>query len=67
MSESLYKRLGGAEGITQIANDLIDIHLSNPAIAPRFTKLKRCQISYYITQIEPLLVHVAQYCFSVKF
>lgn len=36
MSESLYERLGGSAGITQIASDLVEIHLSNPAIAPRF-------------------------------
>ena len=32
---SLYERLGGTEGITTIASDLIDIHIANPRIAPR--------------------------------
>lgn len=36
MSKSLYERLGGTEGITQIASDLVDIHLANPLIATRF-------------------------------
>lgn len=36
MSESLYERLGGSEGITQIASDLVDLHIANPRIAPRF-------------------------------
>jgi hemoglobin len=36
MSSSLYERLGGTEGITQIASDLVDIHLANPRIAPRY-------------------------------
>ncbi|NQV70446.1 MAG: group 1 truncated hemoglobin [Pseudohongiella sp.] len=36
MSESLYERLGGTEGITKIAGDLVDIHLANPAISTRF-------------------------------
>ena len=36
MSESLFERLGGTEKITQIASDLVDIHLANPAIAPRY-------------------------------
>lgn len=36
MSESLYARLGGTEGIKSIANDLVDIHMANPAIATRF-------------------------------
>ena len=57
MSESLYERLGGAEGITQIANDLVDIHLVNPAIAPRFTNsnpdnLKKGQrLSLFLLQV----------------
>ena len=37
MDRSLYERLGGTEGITKIAGDLVDIHLKNPFIAPRFT------------------------------
>ena len=36
MTASLYERLGGTEGITQIASDLVDIHLKNPRIAPRY-------------------------------
>lgn len=33
---TLYERLGGTEGITKIASDLVDIHLTNPRIATRF-------------------------------
>jgi hemoglobin len=36
MTASLYDRLGGTEGITQIASDLVEIHLANPAISPRY-------------------------------
>jgi hemoglobin len=36
MTGSLYERLGGTEGITKIASDLVDIHLANPRIAPRY-------------------------------
>ena len=36
MSTSLYERLGGTDGITQIASDLVDIHLANPRISPRY-------------------------------
>lgn len=36
MSESLYERLGGTEGITNLANDIIDNHMANKAIATRF-------------------------------
>lgn len=34
--ESLYERLGGAEGIARLVNDLVDLHAANPRIAPRF-------------------------------
>lgn len=36
MTSSLYERLGGTEGITKIAHDIIDIHLANPRISPRY-------------------------------
>jgi hemoglobin len=38
MSTSLYERLGGTEGCTKIASDLIDNHLANKIIATRFAK-----------------------------
>lgn len=54
MSKSLYERLGGTEGITQIANDLVDIHLVNPVIAPRFSgsdpeQLKKGAATFFIS------------------
>ncbi len=33
---SLYERLGETDGITAIANDIVDLHLNNPRIAPRY-------------------------------
>jgi hemoglobin len=33
---SLYDRLGRFDGITRIVHDVIDAHLANPVIAPRF-------------------------------
>ena len=36
MSDSLYERLGGTEGITHISTSLVDNHLANPLIATRF-------------------------------
>ena len=36
MSETLYVRLGGADGVSSIANDLIDLHAANPVIKTRF-------------------------------
>lgn len=54
MSASLYERLGGSEGITRIAADLVDIHLTNPAIATRFAnsdidKLKHGAATFFIS------------------
>ncbi|BAX82045.1 group I truncated hemoglobin [Labilibaculum antarcticum] len=40
MSETLYERLGGTEGITKIAGNVVDLHLVNPAIATRFENAK---------------------------
>ena len=39
MEESLYERLGGTEGITQIASDALDNHLANPRIKSRYEHL----------------------------
>lgn len=36
MSETLYERLGGTEGITKIATTLVHTHMANPAISTRF-------------------------------
>lgn len=54
MSKSLYQRLGGSDGITRIANDLVDIHLANPSIAPRFVnsdaqRLKHQAATFFIS------------------
>lgn len=39
MTTSLFERLGGVEGITSIANDLVDNHLANPLIGTRFAPM----------------------------
>lgn len=51
---ALYERLGGSEGITAIASDLVDLHLINPRISPLFASrdvagLKQCSgyVFYY--------------------
>ncbi|MGQ7868764.1 group I truncated hemoglobin [Sunxiuqinia sp. sy24] len=36
MSKSLFERLGGTEGITQIVDDAVEAHMHNPAISARF-------------------------------
>ena len=41
MSQSLYERLGSTEGITRIVLDLVENHLKNPAVSPRFSEVDR--------------------------
>ena len=53
MSDSLYDRLGGTEGIQRIANDLVDNHAANPRIARRFAEfdlatLKKVAAEFFI-------------------
>ena len=37
MTQSLYQRLGQAEGITAIVEDAVDRHAVNPLLAPRLS------------------------------
>lgn len=39
-SKSLYERLGGYKGIEAIVDDIVELHMSNPAIKARFLPLK---------------------------
>ena len=36
MSKSLFERLGGTEGVTRIAHDVVQNHWENPVISKRF-------------------------------
>ena len=52
--DSLYDRLGGSDGITQIANDVVDLHLENPIISTRFGEtdvptIKKTVAAFFIT------------------
>lgn len=38
--KSLYERLGGREGITALADDIVDAHMRNPQIQARYLPLK---------------------------
>lgn len=38
--KSLYERLGGADGIAKIVDDIVEAHMVNPAIQARFLPLK---------------------------
>jgi hemoglobin len=53
MSTSLYERLGGTDGITRIANDVVDNHVANKTIATRFAEtdipaLKNAAATFFI-------------------
>ena len=54
MKESLFERLGGNQGITTIAGDLVDLHLVNKAISTRFANsdvaaLKHAAATFFIS------------------
>jgi len=40
MKKTLYERLGEVKGITQLVDDVVDIHMINPSVSPRFLPLK---------------------------
>lgn len=40
MANTLYARLGGVEGITQLVSDAVDAHLNNPIVQTRFVNSK---------------------------
>ena len=51
---SLFERLGGTGGITAIASDIVDFHLANPRIAPRYQAsdvpaVKHAVATFFIT------------------
>ncbi|PCK07548.1 MAG: group 1 truncated hemoglobin [Alteromonadaceae bacterium] len=53
MSESLFVRLGGNEGIKNIVNDLVDLHAGNKTISNRFIDsdlpaLKKAATEFFI-------------------
>ena len=43
MAASLYERLGGSKGITQVASDALDNHIANPRIKSRYADLKNLE------------------------
>jgi hemoglobin len=40
MTTSLYERLGGADGIARLVDDVIAAHLDNPIVKTRFENIK---------------------------
>jgi hemoglobin len=54
MSETLFDRLGGADGIARIVSAAIDNHLKNPVVANRFSgsdvpAVKKTATDFFIT------------------
>jgi hemoglobin len=39
-TKTLYERLGRFDGITRIVHDVMEAHLANPVVAPRFQAVK---------------------------
>ncbi|MCX2745514.1 group 1 truncated hemoglobin [Mangrovivirga sp. M17] len=44
--KSLYERLGGANGIEALVDDIVDAHMKNPVVKARFLPLKEDQNHY---------------------
>lgn len=40
MAKTLYERLGGRDGISQIVDDTVEAHMNNPAVNARFLPYK---------------------------
>jgi len=40
MTQTLYNRLGELKGITKLVDDVVDLHMENPTISPRFVPFK---------------------------
>ena len=52
MTESLYQRLGGADGLSKIVKCALDNHLKNPVVSTRFqgsdmNKLHRLAVEFF--------------------
>ncbi len=44
--KNLYERLGGSKKITEIAGDIINFHLQNPAIATRYKAFDSVELKH---------------------
>jgi hemoglobin len=52
---SLYERLGGTNGITAIVDEVVEAHMTNPAIKARFLPLKND--SEHFTEVRQHLIN----------
>ena len=40
MTPTLYERLGAEKGITKLVDDVVNLHMANPLVSPRFLPYK---------------------------
>lgn len=40
MTNTLYERLGKIEGISRLVDDVVELHMNNPSVSPRFLPLR---------------------------
>ncbi len=40
MTKTLYERLGGVNGINKLVDDVVNLHMTNPQVSPRFIPYK---------------------------
>ncbi|PWE17489.1 group 1 truncated hemoglobin [Marinicauda salina] len=50
MSATLFERLGGENGIKAIANDLVELHVKNPIIGPRFAGSDKAAVKQTVAE-----------------
>ncbi|MCK3684173.1 group 1 truncated hemoglobin [Maribellus sp. YY47] len=53
--KSLYERLGGIAGITAIVDDIVENHMTNPAVNARFLPLK--DSPEHFSEVRQHLIH----------
>ncbi len=46
MTKSLYERLGGEAGVSQLVDRIVDLHLRNDLIKTRWSKLDEAQLAH---------------------
>ena len=50
MTETLYERLGGEDKIRQVTTDILDNHLNNPTVSPRYQDSDRDHVIKVVTE-----------------
>ena len=50
MTTTLYERLGSAEGIAKLVDEVMEAHLSNPIVKTRFENIKDMERAYQMAR-----------------